>query len=142
MAMVVRNPPIQCCLLPTDLGSFYINLPIGATSAGIILLTFKSPRASVDEESHDFSFLKKIKQIDLIGTLLIMSAIICILLALQWGGVSKAWSSSDVIGTLVGFGVIAIVFVAYEVWRGERGMLMPHILRRREVRIGCLFMFL
>lgn len=142
MAMVVSNHKFGVLCFSANVWSFYINLPIGATSAAIILLSFKSPKSSRHEASHNFTVLEKIKQIDLIGTLLIMSAIICLLLALQWGGVSKSWKSSDVIGTLVGFGVIAIVFVTYEVWQGERGMLMPHILRRREVRIGCMFMFL
>jgi hypothetical protein len=79
---------------------------------------------------------------DLIGTSTIMAAVVCLLLALQWGGVAKAWNSVDVIGTLVGFGLIAILFLVIEWWQGERALLLPSVLRRQEVWSGGLFSFL
>lgn len=79
---------------------------------------------------------------DLIGTFTIMAAVICLLLALQWGGVSKAWSSADVIGTLVGFGLISGAFIVLEYLQGNRALLVPHILKKRVVYVGCLVSFL
>jgi MFS transporter, DHA2 family, glioxin efflux transporter len=117
-------------------------LPIGGVSAGIILLTFKSPAASRTEEDANASLKEKILQMDLIGTFTIMAAVICLLLALQWGGVSKAWSSADVIGTLIGFGLLAIAFTAIEWWQKERALLVPHILKQRVIYVGCIFSFL
>ncbi|EKG11353.1 Major facilitator superfamily domain general substrate transporter [Macrophomina phaseolina MS6] len=79
---------------------------------------------------------------DLIGTFTIMAAVTCLLLALQWGGVSKSWSSADVIGTLVGFCLISGAFVILEYVQGDRALLVPHILRKRVVYVGCLVSFL
>lgn len=78
---------------------------------------------------------------DLPGTCLVLAAVICLLLALGWGGVEKPWGSADVIGTLVGFGVITVVFGLVERWQGNRALLLGRILRRREVWSGCLFSF-
>lgn len=121
--------------------SFYINLPIGGVSAAIILFTFKTPKASRLPEVQNMKLLDKIIEMDLVGFCLIMAAVICYLLAAQWGGVTKAWNSADVIGLLVGFGLIILVFIAFETWRGERGILVPHILKKRFVWVACAFNF-
>jgi hypothetical protein len=39
---------------------------------------------------------------DVLGFLVVVCAVVCYLLAMQWGGVMKSWGSADVIGTLVG----------------------------------------
>ncbi|KAI9842020.1 MAG: hypothetical protein M1837_007516 [Sclerophora amabilis] len=78
---------------------FYINLPIGGVSFLTLLLLFKSPAAS---RPVDVSWQERLLQMDLIGTFTIVAAMTCFLLALQWGGATKQWSSPDVIGLLVG----------------------------------------
>lgn len=119
--------------------SFYVNLPIGGFSAALILLVFKTPKASRSEEAQRASITEKILQMDLIGTFVILAAVVCLLLALQWGGISKAWKSADVVGTLVGFCLIAILFVVVERLQGKRAMLVPHILKKRVIYVGCAF---
>jgi hypothetical protein len=39
---------------------------------------------------------------DLPGALLILAAVVCYLLALQWGGTTKSWNSPDVYGKKIG----------------------------------------
>jgi hypothetical protein len=39
---------------------------------------------------------------DLPGALLILAAVVCYLLALQWGGTTKPWNSPDVYGKKIG----------------------------------------
>ncbi len=121
--------------------SFYINLPIGVVSAGIIFLVFKTPKQSVSEEARHTTLTQKILHMDLIGAFTIIAAVICLLLALQWGGITKPWNSSDVIGTLIGFGLITIVFVVIEVYQGEHALMAPHILTKRLIYVGCAFNF-
>lgn len=76
---------------------------------------------------------------DLLGTFTIMAAVICYLLALQWGGVTKAWKNSDVIGTLVGFGIFLILFVIIE-WRmGERSLMPVRLLKQRNILVCCFY---
>lgn len=72
-----------------DICSFYINLSICGLVIVIILLMLKSPKGSVSEEAHNASYKEKLLQMDLIGAALILAAVVCLLLALQWGGVTK-----------------------------------------------------
>jgi MFS transporter, DHA2 family, glioxin efflux transporter len=64
---------------------------------------------------------------DLLGTFTIMAAVVCYLLALQWGGVTKKWSDSTVIGTLIGFCLLAIAFVINEYIMSDRALLQGRL---------------
>ena len=79
---------------------------------------------------------------DPLGTFTIMAAIVCFLLALQWGGVTKAWSDSSVIGTLVAFGLLMLIFGVVEWFMGDRAVLQGALLGRREIFVNCLYIFL
>lgn len=78
---------------------------------------------------------------DPIATALIMGALACFILALQYGGQTHAWNSSVVIGLIVGFVVMTIALVAAEIWQGERAMLTPRIVRKRTVWVNCVWGF-
>jgi MFS family permease len=117
---------------------FYINLPIGGIAGGIILLFFTTPSAAVPVQA---SLKEKILQMDLPGTFTIMGAVICYILALQWGGQSKAWDSGSVIACLVCFGVIMILFGVVEYYQGERAIVVGRLLKNRTVSVGMAFIF-
>lgn len=117
---------------------FYINLPIGGLSAVIIFLFFKAPAQAAPTKA---TLKEKILQMDLPGTFIIMAAIICYILALQWGGQTKAWNSSDVIGTLVGFVLILIVFAVIEWYQGDRAMIVGRLLKDRTISVSMVFIF-
>lgn len=117
---------------------FYINLPIGGISAAIILFFFSTPPQAVPAKA---TFKEKLLQMDLPGTFVIMAAIICYILALQWGGQSKPWNSPSVIGTLVGFVLILALFVAIEWYSGERAMIVGRIAKDRTILVSMIFIF-
>lgn len=79
---------------------------------------------------------------DLPGAFLVLAAVVCYLLALQWGGTTKPWSSRDVYGTIIAFGLIMVLFVVVEWWQGDRALLVPYLLKNRVIWVGCLFGFL
>lgn len=78
---------------------------------------------------------------DPLGTLLVMAAIICYILALQWGGTTRSWDDSSVIGTLVGFAILAILFGANEWYVGERALLPGSLICNRAIMANCLYIF-
>jgi MFS family permease len=61
---------------------FYINLPIGGVAMVIIALFLRVP----DRETTKLPLGQKMIQLDLLGTSLITPGVVCLLLALQWGG--------------------------------------------------------
>lgn len=78
---------------------------------------------------------------DFPGAFAIMAATVCYILALQWGGTTKPWDSADVIGTLVGFGLLSVLVVVIEYFSGERGLLVGRLLKDRTVAAMCAFIF-
>ena len=72
---------------------------------------------------------------DIPGAALILAAAVCYLLAMQWGGITKPWSDSTVIGTLVGFGLIVILFIAWEYHLGERALMQGRLLKMKIIRV-------
>jgi hypothetical protein len=117
---------------------FYINLPIGGASAAIILFFFQTPPNAIPTKA---TLKEKLLQMDLPGTFVIMGAIICYILALQWGGQTKSWKDSSVIGCLVGFVLILTLFIVIEWYQGERAMVVPRILKQRNIWVGMSFIF-
>jgi hypothetical protein len=117
---------------------FYINLPIGGISAIIIFVFFKAPAHAKPQVAP---LKEKLLQMDLPGAFVIMAAIICYVLALQWGGQTKAWNDSEVIGLLVGFFVIVIAFIVIEYFQGERAMVVPRLLKDRTIWVGITYIF-
>lgn len=118
---------------------FYINLPVGAVSAGIILFFFQTPRAAVPEEAP---LVEKLLQMDPIGIALMMGATVSYILAVQYGGQSHAWDSSVVIGLLVGFVLIIAAWVFAQWYQGERSMISGHIIKDRTVAVMSAFAFI
>ncbi|MDI1493351.1 MAG: MFS sugar transporter [Ramalina farinacea] len=115
---------------------FYINLPIGAVVIGGIAVFFTSPPRK-DESS--IGFKARAKQFDPIGTVLFIPCIICLLLALQWGGSKYAWSDAKIIALFVVFGILALAFGADQVWQQDNATVPPRILRKRSILAASWF---
>lgn len=78
---------------------------------------------------------------DFAGATLPIEAMTFSLLALQWAGVALPWSSATVIGLLVGFTLISVLFAFTQVKLGEKGTISPWVLCQRSVLMGCFFEF-
>lgn len=65
---------------------FYINLPVGAVAIAAILAFLKVP----ERDSTKQPWAEKLRQLDAPGAALLMPGVICLLLALQWGGQTYA----------------------------------------------------
>ncbi|KAI1660476.1 putative MFS transporter [Daldinia decipiens] len=117
---------------------FYVNLPIGGAASVIFFALF--PKPSIPPQLA--TLREKLLGLDPLGTILAVTSIICYFLALEWGGVSKAWNSADVIGTLIGWILLAIAFGVVQWFLKERASIVPRILAQRHVCSGAAFMFL
>lgn len=118
---------------------FYVNLPIGGLSAIIIFFFFTTPSGAKPVVAP---LKEKLLQMDLVGTALVMGAVISYILALQYGGQTHAWNDATVIGLLVGFVLISIAFGFWEWYNGERSMIVPRLFKHRDVWVSSIFTFL
>ncbi|KAJ5165487.1 Major facilitator superfamily domain general substrate transporter [Penicillium coprophilum] len=116
---------------------FYINLPFGAVTFVFVMLCYQSPPRT--QPTHTFA--EQIKEFDIIGTLFFIPSIVCLLLALQWGGSTYLWSNGRVIALLVLFAVFMVVFIGVQVWRQENATLPPRVFSQRDVWGSSAFTF-
>lgn len=114
---------------------FWINLPFGAMSILAVSLFFKPP----PRKSTGLTLKQKILEIDLLGAFFLICSIVCLLLALQWGGTTYAWKDSKVWGCLLGFGLLIIIFIALQFRRGDRATIPPRIFTQRTVLFASLY---
>ncbi|TEY31533.1 hypothetical protein BOTCAL_0795g00020 [Botryotinia calthae] len=118
---------------------FYINLPIGAIAIAVIVVYLKIHRANNPE---NLSILARIMKLDLIGTVIIIPAVVCLLLALQWGGTTYPWNSAKIIGLLVGSILLFILFIISQIVLGDKGILPPRFFKNRNTLLAYIFAFL
>jgi MFS family permease len=115
---------------------FYVNLPIGGVAGCIIAIFFQTPQKAVPVNA---SLLEKIRQTDPTGVAFLMGAAISYMLAVQYGGISHPWSSSVVVGLLVGFFAIMATWAVFQWWQGDRAMFSPRLAKQRTILVMCIF---
>ena len=114
---------------------FYLNLPIGAFTMVVIALILKVQNPT----AVSLPTKEKLKQLDPIGTFFFLPSVICLLLALQWGGTTYAWNDGRIIALLVLFVVLMIAFVAVQIIRQEGATVPPRIFKQRSILAGVLY---
>ncbi|KAL1865037.1 hypothetical protein Daus18300_007384 [Diaporthe australafricana] len=117
---------------------FYINLPIGGVAV-LTMLLFRTPDHAKNHAKMDLK--ETIINFDLPGLFLLLSSLICFFLALQWGGVSRAWSSGTIIALLVLWIVLTCAWLSIEWFQGDKALVAPRILRKRSIAACCAFIF-
>ncbi|KAI5119573.1 hypothetical protein M0805_006458 [Coniferiporia weirii] len=115
---------------------FWINLPFGGAAFLAVFLFFKPPK----RDTGNLSLKEKIMKIDILGASFLICAIVCLLLALQWGGTTHPWHAPKIWGLLLGFGLIILCFIAIQIYRGDDATIPPRIfIRQRTVRSGAIY---
>ncbi|KAK2771626.1 MFS toxin efflux pump [Colletotrichum kahawae] len=115
---------------------FYINLPIGGIAMVFVFFLLHLSRKNNPEGK---TLVQRLMQLDLIGTAIFIPAIVCLLLALQWGGAEYPWKSAKIIGLFVGFALMIIIFIGIQLWQGDKGTLPPYLFKNRNVVCAMLF---
>ncbi|KAI0857695.1 MFS general substrate transporter [Xylaria cubensis] len=118
--------------------TFYINLPLGAVIYVAFFLFITPPATTATAFT---SFRDLLQTLDLPGLITLMPAVVTLLLALQWGGIDYPWSNGRIIALLVLSGVLAIAFVAIELWQGEKAVLPSRIFAQRSVSYASFYGF-
>ncbi|TKA29608.1 hypothetical protein B0A54_14898 [Friedmanniomyces endolithicus] len=90
---------------------FYINLPIGGIALAIIAFILKP----TPPQQGGLTILQQIGKLDLLGELCLLPSIVCLLLALQWGGSTYRWSDPVIIALFVVFALLALAFILVQI---------------------------
>ena len=134
-----------------DRWCFYINLPIGGL---VLVFVFFFLDVKGHPSNQKTTLREKISQFNLDGLLTLLPGVICLCLALEWGGfvfsvsfASKArwkmwfadiiqWSNGRITALLVLAFFLLIVFVIDQLWRKEKAIVPPQIFAQRSIAGG------
>lgn len=114
-------------------------MPIGAV---VLLLLFIFLRIQgTDNANRQLSLKAKLSHMDPVGSIVFISAVCCVLLALQWGGQTKQWQSPTIVGLLVGFVLLFCLFALIQWKLKEKATIPLRVLRQRSIiaSAGVLF---
>jgi hypothetical protein len=82
------------------------------------------------EKPMKLTLKEKIIRMDPAGTILFISSIVCLFLALQWGGLEFPWSHSRVWGLILGSGLLMVAFITLQIHLGEKYASNPKLSQR------------
>ncbi|KAJ0369685.1 hypothetical protein COL26b_010379 [Colletotrichum chrysophilum] len=116
---------------------FYINLPFGGVAALVIVFLLKLP----DREASTLSTKAKLAQLDFYGTSVLIPGTVCLLLALQWGGLTYAWNNGRIVALLVLACVLLIGFVMVQVFLPKTATIPPKVFKQRSILAGVFATF-
>ncbi|KAB5571953.1 major facilitator superfamily domain-containing protein [Coniochaeta sp. 2T2.1] len=116
---------------------FYINLPIGAVTIAIMIMLWNPPPV----KHEPVPALTHLKRLDPIGMAFFLPAIVCLLLALQWGGSTYAWHDRRIIALFVVFAVLTAAYTAVQILKPDTATIPPKIITQRSVFFATMFTF-
>ncbi|MEU9395558.1 MDR family MFS transporter [Streptomyces sp. NPDC048324] len=109
--------------------AFYINLPLGVVSLGLISAVLHLPK-------------KRAKAgIDYLGVILLTVGITSIVLVTTWGGSQYAWTSARIM-ELIGIGVAALIGFVFWQTKAAEPVVPLHIFRSRNFTLMSIIGFI
>lgn len=117
---------------------FWICLPISGVT---LVVTFFFFRVDDAAEARGLSLGEKMRQLDYTGAFFFLPGIVCIILALQWGGSVYSWGNWRIVLLLVLFVVLIALFAVTQWRQGDKATVPPEVLLTRTVLFGSWYSF-
>ncbi|KAL2126044.1 hypothetical protein VTI74DRAFT_1868 [Chaetomium olivicolor] len=116
---------------------FYINLPIGAVAMVFLFFFWNPPKPN----QQPVSWMMHVKRLDPLGMFFLLPGVVCLFLALEWGGSTYAWNEWRIIVLMVIFALCVVMFVAVEMWKPDYASVPPRVIMQQSVAFGTGFTF-
>ncbi|EMC94196.1 hypothetical protein BAUCODRAFT_36667 [Baudoinia panamericana UAMH 10762] len=116
---------------------FYINLPIGAVAIVVVLFLIK-PSPAVQS---GLSIRQQLAKLDIVGQICLLPCIVCLLIALQWGGSVYEYSNWRMIILYLFFGLLLVGFVLVQIFMQNVATIPARVIRNRSMIFGMLHTF-
>lgn len=108
---------------------FWINLPFGAIAFLAVTVFVRKGKPAAVARGDKRNWYQRLASIDWVATVLILAAVTCLVLGTTWGGFEKGWKDGSVIATLVVCGVLIPIIIAWEIYMGDKAMLLMSLFR-------------
>jgi len=122
---------------------FYVNLPIGGLTIALLAVFLPTCKVMLpfDGKPDDRAWWQKLATIDWVGAILTLAFVTTLGIGTQWGGVTKAWSHRDVIGSFVACGVSFILLILWSIFLGPRAMVPMSLFKSAHFSAVCFVAF-
>jgi hypothetical protein len=77
-------------------------------------------------------------EMDFLGFTLFAPAVTMFLISIMWGGNQHPWNSAIIIGLLLGSVATCSLFVAWQIYRDDKALIPPKLMRKQIVFSGCI----
>jgi MFS family permease len=115
---------------------FYLNLPVGAVAFIFMFFFLRIPK----KPQAPATIVEQILRLDPLGTFFFVPSIVSLLLALQWGGSTYAWSNWRIILLFIMFGLTGIAFGVVQAKMPNTASLPPKVITQRTMFFGTFYM--
>lgn len=115
---------------------FIINIPLGVITAAVV---FFFTTTKVNPMYTSWTIKQRLAYTKLPEILILVVSLICLVLALQWGGSVHPWSDGRVIALLVVFFVTLMVFMAIQIFLPRSRAVPTSIVKNRNIVFGSIF---
>ncbi|KAF3768091.1 MFS general substrate transporter [Cryphonectria parasitica EP155] len=116
---------------------FWINPILGVPTVIVVFFLINLP----SKTPRDITWSEFLAKFDFLGTAFLLPGLVCLLLALQWGGSTYAWSDWRSILLLCLFGVCITIWMYVQVRQGDKATLPLRILKNRSMGAATWYMF-
>ncbi len=113
---------------------FIINIPLSVIALVLLAIFLEDFKPSARQ-----SWRQCVKELDLLGNLVLIPSLTCLFMALGWAGTRYEWSSPTIIALFCVFFFLLIVFAIDQWAKQDAATLPPRILKNRSILSGFLF---
>ncbi|KIK64957.1 hypothetical protein GYMLUDRAFT_258504 [Collybiopsis luxurians FD-317 M1] len=117
---------------------FWINVPFGFLIAFIVFCCYDERN---DPQETPRPIKERIRQLDIPGSILLVASVICLLLALQWGGTTYSWRSARIICLVVFSAVLFCGFGFVQYMRPQHAIIPFPVIAKRLVFANAFYVF-
>ncbi|KAK4947683.1 hypothetical protein LTR10_013629 [Elasticomyces elasticus] len=115
---------------------FGINLPLGVMSFALFAYGFHD---NVENPDTKLPLREKWRRIDPFGTLVLVPAVTCLMIATQWGGITYGWGNFRIIFLVVLSAVLFSFFAFLQYRLKEEATIPPRFLKNRSIMASLWF---
>jgi hypothetical protein len=114
-----------------------INLPIGAAVVIVLVFILQTPPCKNTDSRRE-----QLRKLDPWGTMVFLPGIVCLLLALQWGGTTYAWENARIIVLFILAFLLLAVFMVIQFKSGDYATIPIRIIEQRSVASATYMSFI
>ncbi|KAF7190694.1 MFS-type efflux pump MFS1 [Pseudocercospora fuligena] len=118
---------------------FYIAVPLGGATLLLTFFFFEERVEASSSEAERPILADKLKDLDMLSTLILLPALTCLFLAFSWAGTRYSWHSSRIIALLLTSTILTTLFTYNQIRLGNSAALPIRILKSRTLLASLTF---